>query len=951
MELPDLEITVHSIALESSLVSTARAEKMEVYIDVDLLGLGDEGLLTPRVRPDEGELPLDFHEAIAVEPGEPVWAPLREALRSADEQDSDVYFVLHGASPTAAPRELGSAHLNLERLLALDADADHERLPVVDGDGRRVAMVSVSLKARAALKWCKRGADETKLKLGVRVGAAVLSAAAGARLEGRTALQVEVELPGGLPPMRTEPSRAIGAQGKPARADFAFSGEAEVAAGSPAHAELAAALAELADGEEAGVKGFSFVVVAPAAAGVNRVEVCRATLPLSEALGKNDDEAAAARRDAAAAPRGVGGGVRHDRSAARRRAPRCARSAARAAAAAALHTPTAVELAKATEAAAADDDDDDETARGTGVPWSIFDALAPKTLAELTRAPPAGEGAAARQARASREASELSTVVATAGRLARRTPLRADFSSEKWTGGKAGRAEKLWHTMAAVALHGETQKRQAKMMCEAAELKRLAAANARAELGRRQRLRVRAARATEAARGRERAAADRKERMDAVMLRERVAQYEKLLHGLHAVAAQAVDAAAECQKRIDAAEILIEDGRPGGARPADKLAPSLARYTAVLPHCTAMITGPPPPPVPPAIEWAAAAASRRGRRIGGGARERRRQMRRPQAVAAVAAATAAAAADPLGAEATEALQAAVAHALGDGRTAAALRLDRAARAAAGRAGDGTRRGGGVVSAEVITVTLTAGRLKVRGDAGRAVANNSVSLALSLLPSTLRLPAVRTASAMLNGAEVDFGFAGDLTMRSGGDAWDLLSRLIADAPASAAAGPAALQLRAQLAVTDSASGGSREIASAVVPFWPLLSSPLLFDAAPVALRGTDGTVVADVRLGARAPRGDEHAARGGGGGAGGVSDLPRAEAAPRRLQRRERAQRLGRDRSSRALRHAAAHDLRRAHRRRWRPHPPRCRAQGGSDGARRRRRAARRPAPPLAPMRR
>ena len=232
-----------------------------------------------------------------------------------------------------------------------------------------------------------------------------------------------------------------------------------------------------------------------------------------------------------------------------------------------------------------------------------------------------------------------------------------------------------------------------------------------------------------------------------------------------------------------------------------------------------------------------------------------------------------------------------------------------------------------------------------------VANNSVSLALSLLPSTLRLPAVRTASAMLNGAEVDFGFAGDLTMRSGGDAWDLLSRLIADAPASAAAGPAALQLRAQLAVTDSASGGSREIASATVPFWPLLSSPLLFDAAPVALRGTDGTVVADVRLGRARPGGDEHAARGGGGGAGGVSYLPRAEAAPRRLQRRERAQRLGRDRSSRALRHAAAHDLRRAHRRRWRPHPPRCRAQGGSDGARRRRSAARRPAPPLAPMRR
>ena len=109
MELPDLSITVHSIALESSLVSTARAEKMEVYIDVDLLGLGDEGLLTPRVRPDEGELPLDFHEAIAVEPGEPVWAPLREALRSADEQDSDVYFVLRGSKEGGGSVELGCA--------------------------------------------------------------------------------------------------------------------------------------------------------------------------------------------------------------------------------------------------------------------------------------------------------------------------------------------------------------------------------------------------------------------------------------------------------------------------------------------------------------------------------------------------------------------------------------------------------------------------------------------------------------------------------------------------------------------------------------------------------------------------------------------------------------------------------------------------------------------------
>ena len=193
-----------------------------------------------------------------------------------------------------------------------------------------------------------------------------------------------------------------------------------------------------------------------------------------------------------------------DQSPARRRA-HAARDRRGAAAAAALHTPTAVELAKATEAAAADDDDDDEIARGTGVPWSIFDARAQDPRGAHAR-PAGGRGRGG--AAGARVAGGVGAVDGRrdAGRLARRTPLRADFSSEKWTGGKSGRAEKLWHTMAAVALHGETQKRQAKMMCEAAELKRLAAANARAELGRRQRLRVRAARATEAARPRRAAA-------------------------------------------------------------------------------------------------------------------------------------------------------------------------------------------------------------------------------------------------------------------------------------------------------------------------------------------------------------------------------------------------------------------------------------------------------------
>ena len=71
-----------------------------------------------------------------------------EALRSEDEQDSDVYFVLKADNLPDHPddgglagaddddgSELGTAHVNLEELLRKQHEPSRERLPIVAEGG------------------------------------------------------------------------------------------------------------------------------------------------------------------------------------------------------------------------------------------------------------------------------------------------------------------------------------------------------------------------------------------------------------------------------------------------------------------------------------------------------------------------------------------------------------------------------------------------------------------------------------------------------------------------------------------------------------------------------------------------------------------------------------------------------------------------------------------------
>jgi len=265
----DLHIEVHGVELDPGLMKKTERERLQLWLEVDVFGLHEEGLVavSDRCRPMNAEVPLKIDQRFIAEPGMPLWKPLREALKTAEEQDSDVYFVLRGSGEEGGAAasggvELGTAHVNLEQLQKRGRDVVRERLSVIDTQERKVASLVVSVRALDALRWVARGADEG-CRLGVGVGLLELSAAGRERLgtASKQSVLVRVELPQGLPPLRTREVRL-----SEKRVDFGFYGDVEVAPGSAQQGALAAALAAAAE-EESSV---DFVLLAAGVAGGER---------------------------------------------------------------------------------------------------------------------------------------------------------------------------------------------------------------------------------------------------------------------------------------------------------------------------------------------------------------------------------------------------------------------------------------------------------------------------------------------------------------------------------------------------------------------------------------------------------------------------------------------------------------------------------------------------------
>jgi len=236
-------------------------ERLLLWMEVDVFGLHEEGLVavSNKCRPMHAEVPLKIDQRFIAEPEWPLWKPLREALETDEEQDSDVYFVLRGSREDGGAAggggvELGTAHVNLEQLQKRGHEPVHERLSVLDAQERKVASLVVSVRALEALRWVARGADDG-CRLGVGVGLLELSAGGRERLgtASKQSVLVRVELPQGLPPLRTREVRL-----SEKRVDFGFYGDVEVAPGSAQQGALAAALAS-SEEEESSVE---FVLLA-----------------------------------------------------------------------------------------------------------------------------------------------------------------------------------------------------------------------------------------------------------------------------------------------------------------------------------------------------------------------------------------------------------------------------------------------------------------------------------------------------------------------------------------------------------------------------------------------------------------------------------------------------------------------------------------------------------------
>jgi len=418
-------------------------------------------------------------------------------------------------------------------------------------------------------------------------------------------------------------------------------------------------------------------------------------------------------------------------------------------------------------------------------------------------------------------------VLQAARQLSRARPAEKDWQPKEWS---RDRVMKLWRLLGIVTQHGLVERELAQLAQQGTQLQLLQARASGAAAAQRQQQRL--AQAATRAPGGGRAAdgggraADGGRLLDELLRREALGLYERLLHSLHATAHAVLDQLAVLARQCERSQLLLEGWQPGHEV---RLRRVLEGYAHVLARCALVDAAP----------------KGEGRTAG------------------------------LSVESLEELKAVAAGVLGPQPP---LQLDGMRRGAAAAAphhglgehrglghGGGARGGGPGAAAELVEadddaelgavrVDLRAGRLRLSGDALSELRGQAVQVAIALLPASLHLPAVRSPSAVMHGAELDLGYTGSLTLGQGGGAFRRMLALLHDAPRSSRHGPAPLQLQVQL-LASRAAGAPRVFAAGSVPLWPLLGGEELAAAASqvtLLRHGSTSARCAEVEVEVRAP---------------------------------------------------------------------------------------------------
>ena len=125
----------------------------ELFVEVDMAGLKDAThLKTKALKKNAAALDFGYSHSVSVTPGSRAQQELQKALKTGDEQDSDIYFSLKTRDGRGQEKELGQGHVSLLKMSRDGRNLVSEQVTLLAPKGGSVGTLTVSVLAAETLQ-------------------------------------------------------------------------------------------------------------------------------------------------------------------------------------------------------------------------------------------------------------------------------------------------------------------------------------------------------------------------------------------------------------------------------------------------------------------------------------------------------------------------------------------------------------------------------------------------------------------------------------------------------------------------------------------------------------------------------------------------------------------------------------------------------------------------------
>ena len=146
-----VRVEVGGLTLSSAVRQDASVT--EVWVEVDLLELASAAQLrTKPQRKTAAAIDFGYSHSVSVTPGSRAQQELQKALKTGDEQDSDVYFSLKTRDGRGQEKELGQGHVSLLKMSRDGRNLVSEQVTLLASKGGSVGTLTVSVLAAETLQ-------------------------------------------------------------------------------------------------------------------------------------------------------------------------------------------------------------------------------------------------------------------------------------------------------------------------------------------------------------------------------------------------------------------------------------------------------------------------------------------------------------------------------------------------------------------------------------------------------------------------------------------------------------------------------------------------------------------------------------------------------------------------------------------------------------------------------